>query len=99
MIALGSGNLCGRHSRAALIGNLSTLHSDDRFASRGRTRSISRKYKLVVLTPTSSATSVTDQNTHGCKTSSADQEDKEDHADGRALCREQYGKAWTTGES
>ena len=52
---------------SALIGNLSTLHSADRFASRGRTRSVSQKYMLAVLTPTSSATSATEQSTHGLR--------------------------------
>ena len=48
-------------SRVALMGNFSTLHSADRFASRGRARSVSQKYMLAVLTPTSSATSATDR--------------------------------------
>ena len=84
MIHEAAGTYAAAIPRAALIGNLKTLHSADRFASRGRTRSVSQKYMLAVLTPTSSATSATERSAHGLRDrSSADREDKEGHAGDR----------------
>ena len=48
-------------SRVARTGSFSTLHNALRFRSRGRTRSVSQKYTLAVLTPICSATSTTDR--------------------------------------